>query len=108
MRIAIFCPNYPPASQEGGISHYTQRLAHNVQDIGQRVFIVTGDDYSGNGTDGDIRVMQYPGNWGRQTIRKMASELKSHGIDLVNLQYSPPMRSITQYFEGPKCVPPYL
>ena len=91
MKIAIFCPSYPPASSEGGISHYTQRLARNLSGMGEDIVIITGDGYRGNGSDEGICVIKFAGEWNRQTAEQMVGQLSSLRVDTVNLQYSPVM-----------------
>lgn len=39
--IALFTPNYPGVTQEGGIGTYTKDLAHGLIGLGHRVFAVT-------------------------------------------------------------------
>ena len=89
MKISIICPNYPPATLEGGISHYTQKLVHHMQTMVDEFIIIAGDHYLGEKKKGNISVMKFSGKWNRGTICQIISELKSRNIDLVNLQYSP-------------------
>ena len=91
MRIALIFQNYPPSLQEGGVSHYAQRLAQSLYKIGNNVFIITGEGYTGNGSDGNITVLRFPGKWNRQTIREIALKFKSLSIETINLQYTPSM-----------------
>ena len=93
MKIAIFCPNYPPAVSEGGISHYTRCLARHLCEAGDDVYIIAGKEYCGSGEDDKIRVFKYAGPWNLGTLRLMAQQLSIHNIDLINLQYSPVMYS---------------
>ena len=91
MQIALICQNYPPSMKEGGVSHYTQRLAQSLCKMGNNVFIITGEGYTGNGSDGDVTVLRFPEKWNRRTVREMVTILKSLSIDTVNLQYTPSM-----------------
>jgi glycosyltransferase involved in cell wall biosynthesis len=93
MQIALICQNYPPSLREGGVSHYTQRLAQSLCKMGDNVFIITGEGYLGNGSDGNITIIKFRGKWGKQTVREMTIKLKSLSIDTINLQYTPSMYS---------------
>lgn len=93
MKIALICPNYPPSSTEGGVSHYTKKLAHSLCSLGNTIYIITGEEYFGNGSYGDITVFRFPGKWNRQTVSEIAMELKLLSIDTINLQYTPSMYS---------------
>ena len=91
MKIALICPNYPPSATEGGVSHYTQKLAQSLSGLGNTIYIVTGEEYLGSGSDGNITVFRFPGKWKRQSVREMALKLKSMSIETINLQYTPSM-----------------
>jgi len=93
MKIAIICPNYPPACSEGGISHYTQKLSRELVNLGDDVVIITGDRYCGSGADGLISICDFKGDWDRQTVKKIVNQLIAQRVDIVNLQYSPVMYS---------------
>jgi len=91
MKIAMVCQNYPPAIFEGGISHYSRRLARHLSAMGEDVVIIAGDGYCGDGSDEAISVMKFPGEWDVQTAQQMVISLSSLRIDTVNFQYSPVM-----------------
>jgi len=91
MRIGIVCQEYPPAVAEGGISHYTQCLVNNLSKTGDEIVIITGDGYIGNGADGPISVLKFPGKFRRKTVSYVIEQFKALGVDIVNLQYSPVM-----------------
>ena len=93
MKIAIICPNYPPAYREGGISHYTQKLSRELVNLGENVVIITGDGYCGGGADGTISILNFEGEWDRQTVKNIVDHLITLRVDIVNLQYSPVMYS---------------
>ncbi|MGD2269333.1 MAG: glycosyltransferase family 4 protein [Desulfobacterales bacterium] len=101
MKIAIFCPSYPPALKEGGIAHYTQLLAHHIAPLVGKVTIVTNQYYNGTGNDGPISIIQFTEPWDWLTARKIRLELKARSVDLVNLQYSPVMYSTRSKFMWP-------
>lgn len=55
MRIAIFTPNYPGLTGEGGIGSYTRTLAHGLSALGHTIHVLTpGRQTSTN--DGPVRV----------------------------------------------------
>ena len=91
MKIALFCPNYPPAVSEGGISHYTRCLARHLCQAGDDVYVIAGKAYCGSGVDGKASVFKYPGLWNLSTLRRISQQLRAHNIKLINLQYSPVM-----------------
>lgn len=91
MRIALFCPAYPPSDRQGGIEEYAQHLARSLSARGIEVTVIAGDGYHGNGRDGSVHVVRFPGRWGRRWAVRVADELRSRCVDLVNLQYSPAM-----------------
>lgn len=101
MKIAIFCPDYPPAARAGGISHYTQQLARHLAALGEEILIVAGAAYRGEGADGPITVLKFAGAWHRQTMQQMINALQSRAVDIVNLQYSPAMYQSTFKFLWP-------
>ena len=93
MKIAIICTNYPPSLSEGGISHYTQKLSRELVNIGEKVVIITGGGYCGDGADGAISILNFKGQWDRQTVKNIVDQLIELRVDIVNLQYSPVMYS---------------
>ncbi len=93
MKIAIICPNYPPAHSEGGISHYTQKFSRELVKLGENVVIITGDGYCGGGADGAISILNFKGEWDRKTVKNIVDQLIALRVDIVNLQYSPVMYS---------------
>ena len=93
MKIASICLNYPPSCSEGGVSHYTLKLARSLRDLGNEIIIITSEEYCGSGYDENITVIKVPGKWDRQTVREIATKLKSMSIETLNLQYTPSMYS---------------
>jgi glycosyltransferase involved in cell wall biosynthesis len=91
MKIALLCPAYPPSFNEGGVSHYTQKLAQTICNMGDDVFVITNEEYLGNGTDGKIQVIKIHDSWNGHTVKKIIKILSSLSIDVVNLQYTPSM-----------------
>jgi glycosyltransferase involved in cell wall biosynthesis len=89
LKVAIFCPNYPPSAEEGGISHYVRCLAHNLSNAGDNIFIIAGKEYCGSGEDGRIRVLRFPVKWNYRAVRQIFDQLRANNIEIINLQYSP-------------------
>ena len=55
MRIGIVCPNFPPATFEGGISHYSQILAKQLLKRNHKVFGIGSSEFA---TDLDQSAIQ--------------------------------------------------
>lgn len=91
MKIALFCPSYPPSCHEGGVSHYTQILCRHLSGPGREIFVVTDEAYRGDGNDGAVRVLKFHGPWTHVVRKRISKVLRSCGVDMINLQYSPPM-----------------
>ena len=54
------------------------------------MLVVAGEEYRGDGLDHTVPVLRFSGLWSSQTAT-IVHALQSHSVDLVNLQYSPPM-----------------
>ena len=91
MKIAVFCTNYPPSSHEGGVSHYTRILCRHLAGPDREIFVITDEAYLGDGRDGPIKVLKFHGPWKYGVRKRIAKVLRSCGVDMINLQYSPPM-----------------
>ena len=107
MKIAIICPNYPPSMDEGGLSHYTKHLSYHLDQLEEKICVVTNESFQGDGANGSISVLKIPQPWGMASVRRIVKELRLRSVDLINLQYTPVMYSarfkflwyyITQYF----------
>jgi glycosyltransferase involved in cell wall biosynthesis len=101
MKIAIICPDYPPARHEGGISHYTRCLSHQLAHSADEIYILTNAAYTGEETDGRIFVLKFSDPWNFAAVRQMKTTLQMRAIDLINLQYSPVMYSTGFKFSWP-------
>jgi glycogen(starch) synthase len=55
MRVAIYTPNYPGLTGEGGIGTYTRFLGHGLSDLGHEVHVLTPGDRP-SVPDGPVRV----------------------------------------------------
>lgn len=93
MKIAIVCQNFPPASFEGGISHYSQKLAKYLSSRGHRVYAITSTEFSKslnkNFKGKGLEIIYVKGPWSLKSvfsIKKIARDLK---LSSIILQYSP-------------------
>jgi glycosyltransferase involved in cell wall biosynthesis len=103
MKIAIICPDYPPARNEGGISHYTRCLSHQLAHSADEIYILTNATHTGEQTDGPVCVLKFSDPWNFAALRQMKTILQKRAVELVNLQYSPVL-----YATGFKFSWPYL
>ncbi len=93
MKIAIICPNYPPACFEGGIAHYSRLLANYLKLRGHQVVAITSTEYSypvANGKESEgVETIFVKGPWNQYTIRAFKKIVLNRKIDVLVLQYSP-------------------
>lgn len=93
MKIAIVCQNYPPATFEGGISHYSALLAENLKRRGHEVIALTSTEYTHSIKDNEqvneIDIIRIEGPWNQITVKKIKEVVKQKEIDAVVLQYAP-------------------
>jgi len=93
LNIAIICPNFPPSSFEGGISHYSACLAESLLCRGHKVFAFTSTEFAqpikerqkSNG----VEIIPIPGPWNYFSIGKIRNTAREKKIDAVILQYAP-------------------
>ena len=55
MRIALYTPNYPGLTGEGGIGTYTKAIAHGLCELGHEIHVLTPGDRPST-SDGQVRV----------------------------------------------------
>ena len=93
MNIAIVCPNFPPANFEGGISHYSARLAENLLYRGHNVYAFAASEFAPSKVDlkedTDVEIIRFPGPWNHCTIDSIKTIAKEKKIDALILQYAP-------------------
>jgi glycosyltransferase involved in cell wall biosynthesis len=92
-KIAVVCPNYPPAKFEGGISHYSSLLADNLRRCGHDIYALTSTQYTLTSKETrqleGIKTIRINGPWNHMTIRKIREIISKESIDAVILQYAP-------------------
>ena len=93
MKIAIICPNFPPATFEGGISHYSSCLAQSLIDRGHKVFAFTSTEFeppSNNTRDSKgVEIVKIPGPWNCFSIDTIRKNASARQMDALILQYAP-------------------
>ena len=93
MNIAIICPNFPPATFEGGISHYSDCLAQSLLDRGHKVFAFTSTEFVPPNIDirksNGVEIIRIRGPWNYLSIGKIKKSANAKQIDALILQYAP-------------------
>lgn len=93
MKIGIVCQNFPPASFEGGISHYSEALARNLRSMGHDIIIFTSTEFMlknyGPVKHKNIKIIPIKGPWGFRAIWSIRQIVSQNSIDTIILQYSP-------------------
>jgi glycosyltransferase involved in cell wall biosynthesis len=93
LNIAIVCPNFPPANFEGGISHYSARLAESLLCRGHKVCAFISTEFAKSDdnlkeTNG-VELIRISGPWNYFSISKIKKAAKEKKIDALILQYAP-------------------
>ena len=78
---------------EGGLSHYTKHLSHYLDQLEEKIFVVTNESFQGESENRNISILKFPEPWGLTRVRRIVKELRLRSLDLVNLQYTPVMYS---------------
>jgi len=93
MLIGIICQNFPPASFEGGISHYSLRLARALTDRSHEVIAITSTEFTKPNDKGDgipgLQIKLVQGPWNHQSVREIGKIAFANKLDALVLQYSP-------------------
>ncbi|MEW6665508.1 MAG: glycosyltransferase family 4 protein [Thermodesulfobacteriota bacterium] len=93
MKIAIVCQNYPPASEEGGISHYSRCLAQGLASRGHEVWAITSTEFTesveGTRSEDGVRVIRVSSPWNHRTVFEMRDLAAEAKLNALMLQYSP-------------------
>jgi glycosyltransferase involved in cell wall biosynthesis len=93
MRIGIICQNFPPASFEGGISHYSHKLAEHLTLRGHEVFAITSTEFSkadnGNSQANGTEIVCINGPWSMKSVLSIKRKTQQLQLDTIILQYSP-------------------
>ena len=93
MKIGIICQNFPPAHFEGGIAHYSRKLAENLIRLGHAVYAITSTEFSKPTNPGEspagLEIIMIRGPWKFSAVNEIREAVVSKRIDCVILQYSP-------------------
>jgi len=93
MRIGIICPNFPPATFEGGISHYSRLLAHKLAGGGHEVFAIASTEFSQQmalpDQDAGVQIISLCGPWGKGAVLEIKNIALRLNLTAVILQYVP-------------------
>jgi glycosyltransferase involved in cell wall biosynthesis len=93
VKIAIVRQNYPPATFEGGISHYSELLGKSLLGLGHEVYAFTSTEFTrptmeSNGSSG-VEIIRIEGPWNHNSINVIKKTAKNRKIDALILQYAP-------------------
>lgn len=93
MVIGIICQNFPPATFEGGISHYSLQLARALTDRSHKVIAITSTEFTKSSAEGE-RILEFAiklvqGPWNHVTMREIRKIAIAEKLDALVLQYSP-------------------
>ena len=93
MNIGIVCQNFPPASFEGGISHYSELLANALRLRGHEVCALTSSEFTRLRDKPrypyGIETIIIKGPWNYVAVSKIKEIATNKKLDSVILQYSP-------------------
>ena len=93
MNIAIVCPNFPPATFEGGISHYSAHLANHLIRRKHKVCALASSEFAPKRSKlkdkNGVEIIRIPGPWDYSSIGKIKKVLREKEIESVILQYAP-------------------
>jgi len=93
MHVGIVCQNFPPATFEGGISHYTHHLAKALIAHGHRVCALTSTEFTLRDTElwaiAGLEVIRIQGPWNHRSVLEIKKTVTKKKFDAVLLQYSP-------------------
>jgi len=93
MKIGIACQNYPPATYEGGISHYSRLLAEGLHLRGHSVHALASTEFSkpqsGQASSDSVEIIRIQGPWRHRTIGEMRSIAKDRELEAIILEFSP-------------------
>jgi len=93
MQLGIICQNFPPARFEGGISHYSLRLAKALGNAGHGVIAITSTEFTRSSAEGrisqELRIKLVRGPWNHLTVREIRNIAVAEKLDALILQYSP-------------------
>jgi glycosyltransferase involved in cell wall biosynthesis len=93
LNIAIVCPNFPPASFEGGISHYSAHLADHFLRRKHKVYAIASSEFAPEvfqlENKNKVEIIRITGPWNYLSIGKIKKVVKEKKIESIILQYAP-------------------
>jgi glycosyltransferase involved in cell wall biosynthesis len=93
MRIGIICPNFPPATFEGGIAHYSEILARQLAKRGHEVIGIGSTEYARDpekaAYNPKIERIRIAGPWDWKSVFKIRKLSVDLALDCMILQFSP-------------------
>lgn len=93
MRIGIVYPYFPPSAFEGGISHYSARLAQSLMSRGHHVYALAAGQVSEPACDckasPKIEIIRMQEPWRYATVGKFKKLAIDYDLDALILQYAP-------------------
>jgi len=103
MKIGLICQNYPPATFEGGISHYSRLLAEGLNKRGHDVYAIASTEFTkplGDIASSDhVEIICIKGPWKQKAVSDIKAIVEGKGLEAVILQFSP--ASFSRSFRPP-------
>jgi glycosyltransferase involved in cell wall biosynthesis len=93
MRVGLVCQNFPPATFEGGISHYTLRLAKALAGRNHEIRAFTSTEFTTSAQGREdiphLSIRLVPGPWNHITVHEIRRIAAAEKLEALVLQYSP-------------------
>lgn len=93
MIIGVVCQNFPPATFEGGISHYSHHLAKALSNLSHKVIAITSTEFTQPPKDSlefpPLQIRLVRGPWNRASVGEIRKIAHADQLDALILQYSP-------------------
>ena len=93
MRIGIVCPNFPPATFEGGIAHYSKILVQHLLNRGHEIIAIASTEFNGASKKAEIsensKTIRIKGPWNAKSVLEIRRLSIKFNFNCVILQFSP-------------------
>ena len=93
VRIGVICPNFPPATFEGGVSHYSEILTKNLLALGHKIYAFTSTEFIKPTGEANVwpglKTISIEGPWVGASVLKIKKISIQKRIDVLILQYAP-------------------